>query len=146
MACFNLTKQRMEYFSNNEITFSVLKATKALPFVYGKQISINHNNYVDRTYLAEEIMEDMKQSLEKKVIFVDVTERNPYFRILYRLLEGKTKLHKEIIRKTFVVAPRRLHVHLLTRSKKRLEKSFDQGYHYALSHETAIREYLSKQN
>lgn len=148
IACFNLTKQKVDYFSNEDITLSVLKATKAMPVVYGKKILINDNLYRDQAFSMLDLIRDDKEILGEKIIYIDLRETNHFIKTISKFLDPPLpedfKLEKETQKYIFTISPKEIEAHLLSSSKEVLEKSFDQGYQYAISQEAKIREYLSK--
>lgn len=59
----NIQTGKVEYFSNrsSENVFEALRATKAMPFVYGKAVKINESKYCD-TYLSASVMFNVKKA------------------------------------------------------------------------------------
>lgn len=147
IACFNTTKQKIDCFSNETIDFSVLKATKAMPIVYGKKILINSDLYSDQRFSILSLMVDNKVALDEKILYIDIRENNHFVKTVSEFLNPALledfRLEKEIQKNILTISPKNIASHLLSSSKKVLEKSFDQGYQYAISHENEIREYLS---
>jgi predicted patatin/cPLA2 family phospholipase len=131
----------MVYFSNENINFNVLKASKAMPIVYGKKVYINNDAYADKPYSPYKIIVDQKKNLERKILLVDVSENGFLIRNLFKMLDSKNK--EGSLQEMFIIKPDNLKTSILSRSKKVLEKSFDEGYQYAISREATIREYLN---
>lgn len=88
------------------------------------------------------MIKDNKDQLGKKIIMVDVREDNFLYTFVCKLF-GKDD-SKSTNQNIFIVNPKKLDVHLLTRSKNKIEESFDQGYECALSLEKSLRKFLSQ--
>ena len=146
LACFNITKQKIEYFSNQDINFSVLKAAKAMPVVYGKKILINGDLYSDQRFSILSLTKDDKVCLDKKILYVDIRENNRFIKTISDFLDPPLpkdfKLEKEMQKNILTISPKKLEAHLLSSSKQVLEKSFEQGYQYAFSQKEEILNYL----
>jgi len=146
VACFNITRQKMDYFSNENINFNILKATKAMPIVYGKKILINGDLYSDQRFSMLSLMVDNKVALDEKILYIDIRENNHFLKTVSEFLNPALpedfRLEKEIQKNILTISPKNIASHLLSSSKQILEKSFDQGYQYAVSHENEILEYL----
>ena len=146
IACFNVTKQRIDYFSNETITFSVLKATKAMPIVYGKEIRINNDMYTDKPFSPYQLLEDQKHNLEQKILLIDVRDNNVLFRKLYTIVGDKTNTQEISSQNIFVIKPEHIELHLLSSSKVVMEKAYNEGYSFALSKKESIIEFLQKES
>jgi predicted patatin/cPLA2 family phospholipase len=121
----------------------VLKATKALPIVYGKKITIGESQYVDHSFPLHELIESQKENLEGKIVVVDVREKTGIFPILYRILSGRKKGEEFSTTNVFTIRPKHIHAHLLSNSHQVLERTFMEGHQYAISHEKELLEYLN---
>lgn len=143
IACYNLTKQRIDYFDNQTITLEVLRATKALPIVYGKQVSIGNSVYADHVFPLQNLINDQVRNLVGKTIVVDVRQRHGLLPFLYHTLTGKQRALEELSSYSLLIKPETINAHLLSNSKKVLQKTFNQGYNYALTHRDELHSYTN---
>ena len=68
ISCYDVKSQKFEYFINKNITLEVLRATKAVPFVYRKKIKIGNNLYQDHMNPIYDMIISEKKNLIKYVL------------------------------------------------------------------------------
>lgn len=104
------------YFSNGEAdALEVLRAAKALPFLYGKRVTIDGGAYVDGglSVTFDDLLTRAKDSGAKRIIAIDASgERRP------------TPDDERVI----FVRRQRLPARLLTTDSRRLGETFTLGY------------------
>lgn len=122
IACFNLTQQRIDYFDNKTISLDVLKATKALPIVYGKEITIGKSQYADHIFPLQNLIEDQRENMEGKIIVVDVRQKSGFFPIVYKMICGKKIVFEVVNKNILTIRPENLNAHLLSNSQNVLKK------------------------
>lgn len=151
----NAKTGEIEYFSNKkkQNLWKALKATKAIPLVYGKEIKIGNKEYID-TDNSCEIEPNIRKAVElgaKKIIVIDVYPNKHAFLInlgLEAWLNTKTSLfrknywrfreRREVSKipdgiKVFYIRPnRKLKVGLLDNERNLLGKTFKQGYNQVI--------------
>ena len=142
VACFNVSQRRVDYFSNEVIDFSVLKATKAMPIAYGKEINIRGDMYTDKPFSPYQLLEDQNKNLEQKILLIDVREKSSLIRKLYTIVGDKTKVEERLAENIFVIEPKNTRVRLLSGSSAVLREAYDDGYTCALSRKGDILEFL----
>ena len=77
----NADSGKVEYFSNRETgdIFEALRATKAMPLVYGKLVKINNSHYCD-TYLSSNVSLNLVKAKglgAEKFLVIESSKRNP---------------------------------------------------------------------
>lgn len=139
--------------------FEVLRATTALPFFFGKKVSIAAKRYVDGELgpvLQDHVTHVLRQGA-KRILIVNHT--SPWTAVSRAIFKGYAAhaphgMHDAITRDistdvfamkatgahVIAVVPRNLPAGNLTRDKKKLQKTFDQGVQNALSIEKELRE------
>lgn len=142
IACFNTTTKRVDYFSNHEIIPEVLRASKAMPVVYGKQVMINGDLYTDSPLSPLQMIHDNKKSLGEKIVCIDIRETNPILKFISKLLIKSSKEVAATSTNIMMISPTNISCHLLSRSKSTLEKTFNQGYQYSISHKEQLLKYI----
>lgn len=146
IGCFNVSKQKIDYFSNRDTDFSVLKATKAMPIAYGKRISINGDLYTDKPFSPYQLLEDQREDLNKKVIMIDVREKSIFIQKMYKVVGDKTKAKESPLKDMLIIEPIDSKIHLLSRTKDVLGEAYNNGYLQALSQKDVLFSFLEKKN
>ncbi len=144
IACFNATKHTIDYFSNDVIDLSVLKATKSMPIVYGKSTLIDGNTYVDRPFSPYQMLEDQKENIVGKVILIDTRDSGTFIQTVCHLIWDKTYIQENSSERVFVIKPTTMSANLLSHSEKVMKKTYTEWYEYALSIKEEMEEFLDK--
>ncbi len=143
IACFNITKQKFDYFSNDSITYEVLRAAKAVPLIYGKKVIIDDDVYTDMSLSPYTSIKNMQPNLSEKVICIDVREKNKMIKFISKFLGFESK-NDNASSSIFSITPSDPKTWLMTSSKRALTESFNDGYIYALSHKQELLDYTSR--
>lgn len=119
-------------------TFEMLRAAKALPFFYGKEVALDKNNHVDGAFIIN--IDDMIRKAASlgatHLIVIDNHVQTGIFKIIKRLWQMIffSKLQKPDIKISTldimtVILTRKFHwKNFFTESKTELKKIFDAGY------------------
>ncbi len=140
IACYNVIKNKTDYFSNNKINIEILKASAAIPVLYKKRISVGEAEYTDHPYSPFQFIKDLQENLEKKMIIIDMREPSVFFNLMCKMFK-KDSYEKQNISEVFLIRPN-IDINLLTRNKARIEEAFNQGYLSAFSHKADLKNYL----
>lgn len=130
------TLTRKTYFfdkKDGKDLFEILRAAKALPLVYGKQVAVNTSSYFDGGLSVSyaSLFQKMEEDNVTHIIFIDNAVKGRAYtllkKIIYKKVEdnhGATFKNIPIIR----ISNNELSARLLTRDRAILKKTFDEGY------------------
>lgn len=128
--------RRIRIVTNKDMDYEVLRASKALPVLYGKDIQIGDLFYRDYAFSPVELAQYAPKS--SRIIVVDVRTKNPFLRTLgkpfMKPVTDKTGLPPH----TSVIIPK-IHGHILSSDKYTLTQMFEDGRRYALENRNLFR-------
>ncbi len=115
-------------FSNNDLEYEVLRAAKALPLLYGKNVEIDGCQYRDYSFNISDLCALIDSQTRK--IVIDVRSRNRLLRLLGKSFmlpqaEKPTETHN-----LEIITPN-VSGHILTSVKAILTKDFEEGRQFA---------------
>jgi len=149
------TQKRLQFFSKKDSLdiFEILRASMAVPFIYGKEVLLGKFNYQDGDFgLTVEDSVTRAQALgATHIIIIESQSENFRVRLIDRFFKNKLVTHKpsQSIKKDsgplHIVHIRNTHspAGLLTRNRSRLQAAFDKGYADTM-HNPDIRLLLSE--
>lgn len=142
--------------------FEVLRATTAIPFAFGKKISIGKKRYIDGEFgpvLQDHVTHVLNQGAKKILILNHTSPWNHISQAVFRGYAAHIPqgMHDAIIRdistnvfqmsapnaSVIAVAPQDLPAGNLTRNQNKLKKTFEQGMEDALKIEKELRTFFS---
>lgn len=113
--------------SNQNINYEFLRASKALPVIYGKSVMLNGVAYRDFAFTPSELCEYALKNSD--IVVIDVRMHNWFIRLLGKPFM-RPKPEKELPQGTRAVIPI-IKSNVLTRSKERLSSIFEDGRAFA---------------
>jgi predicted patatin/cPLA2 family phospholipase len=122
-------------YTNIDIDYSVIKAAKALPFLYGKQIILDGYPYRDYPFCPSRLL--TYDSGLQNIILVDVREKNAILKCIRTSLYGRDNIVRET--DTMFVLEPKIQAHLLSRSHDTLRKTFQDGYAYVYENQNLLK-------
>ncbi|MCR4276163.1 MAG: hypothetical protein NUV90_02140 [Candidatus Parcubacteria bacterium] len=141
--------------------FEVLRATTALPIVFGHQIPIAGKRYIDGELgpiLQDHVTQALRQGAKRIVLINHTTPWNILSRAVFKGYAAHIPqgMHDAVIRDistsvfqmtapgahVIVVAPQNLPAGNLTRDKRKLQATFDRGVTDALAIEKELRDFF----
>lgn len=124
---FNVHTHQFEPFTNRSITYDVLRATKALPFIYGKTVPIGTGEYSD--YPISPALMERFASNSSHILTIDIRSSGGLFDAVGKYLLRRSQEPEMNSRAQSVIRPA-IDAHLLTRSQETLTKIFEEGRKY----------------
>lgn len=138
--------------------FEILRAATAVPITFGKKILLTGKRYIDGEIgsLLQDHISHVTQQGAKRILVLNHTQQwNNISRAIFRGYAGQIPqgMHdavlKDISKSIFqmdssgasvvIVAPQNLNVGCMTRDRKKLQATFEQGVEDALSNEKDLR-------
>ena len=139
--------------------FEVLRATTAVPFVFGKKVPVAGKRYIDGELgpiLQDHVTQVLREGARRILVLNDTSPWDAISRAIFKgyaahMPQGmRDAIVRDVSTNVFAmkapgahviaVAPQNLPASTLTRDQKKLQKTFDQGVQDALSIEKELRE------
>lgn len=121
----NVRTGQFKLFTNENVTYDVLRAAKALPIVYGKTVKIDSEYYSDHSITPLELVKYADKKANLIVIDVRSTPFLTFIKNLFWGLENKS-LQTTGATDTMIIKPF-IKAHFLSRSQKTLTELFEAG-------------------
>lgn len=113
--------------SNQDINYEFLRASKALPVIYGKDVILDGVAYRDFAFTPSELCDYAPQNSD--IVVIDVRMHNRFLRLLGKPFM-RPKPEKELSPEIRIVIPK-IESGILTRSKETLSSIFEDGRTFA---------------
>lgn len=124
---FNIQTRQFEPFANGHVTYEVLRAAKALPFLYGKTVALGTSSYSDFPINPTQMEQFAPHS--SHILSIDVRDTGGLLESVGTLLFRQPKDQETTSRAHNVIKPT-INTNLLTRSQETLTKVFEEGRVY----------------
>ena len=115
-------------YSNENISYPVLKAAKAMPFLYGKTVSISDKELSDYPFTPQLLVTYAEKN--SKCTVIDTREQNNVVRYLGKKLIDSTP--EQVESSVLSIIKPDIKAHLLSRSSETLLATFNSGKAYCL--------------
>jgi len=113
--------------SNQDINYEFLRASMALPVIYGKDVILDGVAYRDFAFTPSELCDYAPQ--DSDIVVIDVRMQNRFVRLLGKPFM-RPKPEKELSQEIRIVIPK-IKSHILSRSKETLCSIFEDGRRFA---------------